>query len=91
MRLIFSIIILVRRKMRRHSFNQLLICLSLFDILFIICGVPVHAFPVLNLRWLNRISDTWAFAYMYKYFFYPFTTISYSGGVYMTTAITVER
>ena len=36
---------------RAHLFNQLLIALSIFDILFIVCSVPVYSFPLFN--WLE--------------------------------------
>ena len=31
------------------------------------------------------------YAELYKFFFHPFTTISYSGSVFMTVGITIER
>ena len=36
---------------RAHLFNQLLIALSIFDILFIVCSVPVYSFPLFH--WLE--------------------------------------
>ena len=36
---------------RAHLFNQLLIALSIFDILFIVCSVPVYSFPLFE--WLE--------------------------------------
>ena len=77
--------------MRKYAFNYLLICLSCFDLAFISCAIPVHAIPSLNLDFLNRLSQTRVFGLLYTYVLYPFTTVAYSGGVYMTVAITIER
>ncbi len=77
--------------MRKHAFNQMLLALSVFDLLFIVCGVPVHAIPAMGINILDSVSRTAAYAYAYKLFLYPFTAISYSGSVYMTMALTVER
>lgn len=88
---ILSIAVLVTRDMRKHSFNQLLVGLAIFDLTFIVCGVPVHAFPILNISKLTQLVQSWMYGVVYKYFLYPFTTISYTGSVYMTTAITIER
>ena len=79
------------REMRKHAFNQLLIALSLVDLLFIVCAVPVHAIPVLDLKILNYLVNNEIYGLIYQYFLYPFTTVSYSGSVYMTVAITIER
>ena len=77
--------------MQRHSFNLLLIALSLYDIVFLLCSLVVYALPAVGVQSLLQLTQTWAFAHVYKAVFYPFTTIAYSGGVYLTTAITVER
>ena len=77
--------------MRKYAFNYLLISLSCYDLVFICCAIPVHAIPSLNLDFLNQLSETWIFGVLYTYVMYPFTTVAYSGGVYMTVAITIER
>ena len=41
---------------RKHSFNQLLIVLSLFDILFILVSVPVYSFSLFNLLVGNQVG-----------------------------------
>lgn len=81
------------REMRRHSFNQLLVMLFFYDLLFIVCGVPVHAIPVLMEKneALGHMSRSWLYGTLYKNFLYPFTAVAYTGSVYMTVAITVER
>jgi hypothetical protein len=40
--------------------------------------------PVFNL-------EGWLYSWLYPYFLYPFTTISFTGSIYMTLALTVER
>ena len=70
--------------MRKHSFNHLLIILSCFDLAFIVCGVPVHVAPVFGI-------EGWLYAKLYQYLFYPLTSVSFTGSIYMTLAITIER
>ena len=70
--------------MRKHSFNHLLIILSCFDLAFILCGVPVHVAPVFGI-------EGWLYAKLYQYIFYPLTSVSFTGSIYMTLAITIER
>ena len=77
--------------MRKYAFNYLLIGLSMFDLLFVLCAVPVHTIPSLNLAFLNRLTEYRLFGILYQYFFYPMTTVAYSGSVYTTVAITIER
>ena len=72
------------REMRKHSFNHLLIILSCFDLAFIVCGVPVHVAPVFAI-------EGWLYAKLYQYIFYPLTSVSFTGSIYMTLAITIER
>ena len=79
------------RKMQWHTFNILLIALSVYDIVFLLCSLVVYAVPAIEIQSILDLTQTWAFAHVYKAVFYPFTTIAYSGGVYLTTAITVER
>ena len=77
--------------MQWHTFNILLIALSVYDIVFLLCSLVVYAVPAIEIQSILDLTQTWAFAHVYKAVFYPFTTIAYSGGVYLTTAITVER
>ena len=70
--------------MRKHSFNQMLIGLAMFDMCFIVCGVPVHITPIFKLE--NSL-----YLLLYATFLYPFTAISLTGSIYMTMAITIER
>ena len=70
--------------MRKHSFNHLLVVLSIFDLLFIICGVPVHVCPIFGI-------EGPIYATLYQYIFYPLTSVSFTGSIYMTLAITIER
>ena len=52
---ILSIGILSTKDMRKHSFNQLLIALAFFDILFIIVSVPVYSFSLFELFVGNQV------------------------------------
>ena len=72
------------RDMRKHSFNHLLIVLACYDLLFIICSIPVHTSRIFE------FGASYIFANLYS-FFYPMTSVSFSGSIYMTVAITVER
>ena len=72
------------REMRKHSFNHLLIVLACFDVLFILTGVPVHVSPIFKL-------EGWLYSVLYPHFLYPLTSISFTGSIYMTLALTVER
>ena len=44
------------RDMRKHTFNQLLIALALFDILFIVVSVPVYSFSLFNVLPGNQVG-----------------------------------
>ena len=72
------------RDMRKHSFNQMLLGLAVFDLVFVLCGVPVHISPIFGL-------ENWLYAWLYAYFLYPFTAVSLTGSIYMTMAVTIER
>ena len=78
------LLFLIFREMRKHSFNQMLIGLAMFDLCFIVCGVPVHITPIFSLE--NRL-----YLLLYAYFLYPFTAVALTGSIYMTMAITIER
>ena len=47
------------KEMRKYSFNHMLLALALFDLLFIVCAVPTHVFPALELRhgWASQINQ----------------------------------
>ena len=70
--------------MRKHSFNHLLVVLAFFDLAFIMCAIPVHVSPIFGI-------EGWLYAILYQYVFYPLTSVSFTGSIYMTLAITVER
>ena len=53
-------------------------------ICFVQIGVPVHALPVFKM-------ESQVFSTLYPYFLYPFTAISFTGSIYMTLALTIER
>ena len=46
--------------MRKHSFNQLLIALCVFDLLFIIVSIPVYSFNLFKIFLGNQVSGSWS-------------------------------
>jgi hypothetical protein len=52
----FSIGILATKEMRKHSFNQLLIALCVFDLLFIIVSIPVYSFNLFEIFVGNQVT-----------------------------------
>ena len=70
--------------MRKYSFNHLLATLSCFDLVFILCCLPVHTFPIFGL-------ESWFYAKSYQYILYPFTAVFFTGSIYMTLSVTIER
>ena len=70
--------------MRKYSFNHLLATLSCFDLAFILCCLPVHTFPIFGL-------ESWFYAKSYQYILYPFTAVFFTGSIYMTLSVTIER
>ena len=55
---IFSIGVLATKDMRKHSFNQLLIALCIFDLLFIGVSIPVYSFNLYGILMDNHVSST---------------------------------
>lgn len=53
----FSIGILCTQDMRKHSFNQLLIALCIFDLLFIVVSIPVYSFNLFQIFVGNQVLD----------------------------------
>ena len=80
----YKMAIFFDREMRKYSFNHLLIVLSGFDLVFIMCSLPVHTFPIFGV-------GGWLYAKLYQHILYPFTSVSFTGSIYMTLAITIER
>ncbi len=68
----------------RHPFNTLLIALVIFDSSLLILKTFHNIAIGLPSRW-----DT--FTIMVPNFFYPLTSISVNGSIYMVAAIAVER
>ncbi len=50
-------VLLSTREMRRHSFNQLLVALATFDILFIVVSVPVYTYGMFDFMVGNQVSE----------------------------------
>ncbi len=61
---IFSVCVLSTKDMRKHTFNQLLIALAVFDILFILVSVPVYSFPIFHLLIGNQVSTGYTHAHV---------------------------
>ena len=53
---IFSIGVLSTKDMRKHSFNQLLIALCIFDLLFIGVSIPVYSFNLYGILMDNQVN-----------------------------------
>ena len=70
--------------MRKYSFNHLLASLSCIDLAFILCSWPVHSVPIFGI-------ENWFYAKLYPHILYPLTSVFFTGSIYMTLAITVER
>ena len=68
----FSIGILCTKDMRKHSFNQLLIALCVFDLLFIIVSIPVYSFNLFQIFVENQVNTTM----IRPTFYIPSTVIS---------------
>ena len=83
---IIGIVVLSDRKMKKVFFNQLLICLAVFDIVFLIC--------CLNDSFRRHIVRRCDHEEHQKYLllvFYPARQIAMFGSIYMTMIIAYER
>ena len=77
-----TLVILSSSSMRNNFFNRLLICLSLFDNMYLLCEVS----EVFRHRFNTYIHQT-----IFVNFVYPVRSIFMVSSIYMTVALTLER
>lgn len=87
---LITIITITTSNMKKHTFNQLLVALSVFDVLYIIFNVPVHANATLESVMFFFMKSSF-FCKLYVYMLYPLSAVSFCASIYMTLAVTVER
>ena len=80
---IISIIIFASRKLRGSLFNQLLICLAIFDTLYLLSGIS-EAFR-------KHLAPSSLHQIVFVYFLYPIRGMMLFCSMYTTLALTVER
>ena len=85
---IMTIAVLATRHLKAHLFDQLLIALATFDILFILCSVPVFCIDTV---WLEWFEDSEAFYHIVIDILYPMTCVTHDASIFITVALTVER
>ena len=62
---VFSIGVLATSDMRKHSFNQLLIALCIFDLLFIGVSIPVYSFNLYGILMDNQVQNLIIYHHIY--------------------------
>lgn len=77
-----TVIVLSTSTMRNNFFNRLLICLAVFDNLYLFCELS----EVLRLRYYTFLQQ-----HMFAYFIYPVRSVFLYSSIYMTVALTLER
>ena len=79
--------------MRRHTFNLLLIALSAYDFIFLLSELIVTSLPELGVTAVFDFLGSCGLScgVVFAKVVYPMSPVAYSGSVYMTMAITVER
>ena len=80
---LFTLSILSREKMRKIFFNQILICLTIFDFMYLLSGF----FEALMSSGIKCI----VLSKVYIYFLYPFRNIIFMCSLYTCVALTFER
>ena len=85
-----SIMTLLSKDMRKHTFNKLLAALAVCDLMFIIFNVPIHANATFEFvsHWF---TESTFLSHVYVNILYPMSAVSFCASTYMTLAITVER
>ena len=79
---VFAMRILLNPTMWNNFFNRLLMCLSFYDVIFILCGL-LEIFR----KWLQIPIQQ----YLFTKFFYPIRSIAMCSSIYVTLALTLER
>ena len=77
-----TIVVLLTSTMRNNFFNRLLICLAIFDNLYLFCEIS----EVARLKFY-----TFAQQYIFANFIYPIRSVFLCSSIYMTIALTLER
>ena len=77
-----TIIVLSTSTMRNNFFNRLLICLAVFDNLYLFCELS----EVFRLRYYTFVQQ-----HMFANFIYPVRSVFLCSSIYMTVALTLER
>ena len=75
--------ILLTPSMRNNFFNRLIMCLSGYDSVFILCGL-LEIFR-------RNFYSSFLQQYMFANFFYPFRSMAMCCSIYTTMALTIER
>ena len=77
-----TIIVLSTPKMRNNVFNGLLMCLAIFDNMYLFCEI-------------TEVFRTWNYSYFQQYFFakcvYPFRSLFMCSSIYTNIALAAER
>ena len=79
---ILAVRILLSPTMWNNFFNRLIMCLSIYDSLFIICGL----LEILR-KWMKTVIQQ----YLFAKFFYPFRSMAMCCSIYTTIVLTLER
>ena len=77
-----TIIVLSTSTMRNNFFNRLLICLAVFDNLYLFCEIS----EIFRLQYYTFIQQK-----MFVTFVYPVRSVVLCSSIYMTVALTLER
>ena len=75
-------VVLCRRQLRKKVFYRLLAALACFDLIFVLSYLILHVYCQLASKPTNHV--------LYNVF-YPILNVGFSGSIYMTTAISIER
>ena len=77
-----AVIVLSTSTMRNNFFNRLLICLAIFDNLYLFCELS----ELFRLRYYTFVQQ-----HMFANFIYPVRSVFLCSSIYMTVALTLER
>ena len=80
---ITTIIVVLGSDLAASFFNWLLVCLALFDSLFLLTGI-LEAFR-------NHVGSSYVHDYVFVMFLYPFRSVAMCCSIYMTITLAVER
>ena len=78
-----AICVLLSTNMWNNFFNRLLMCLSIYDSGFILCGL----LELIRRQW----SDSLIYSMLFVHFLYPFRSMVMCSSIYTTIVLTLER